>query len=98
MVPSSSSSETFRISGPSEDSWFMLSILSLPFLYFCCLALMRSILAKGTILLDLHLHPLWKASIKHMHTHRHIFHTAVSPTLKQKELHCSEGAGWEDQA
>lgn len=56
MVPSSSSSETFRISGPSEDSWFMLSILSLPFLYFCCLALMRSILAKGRILLDLRLH------------------------------------------
>ena len=43
-ILSSSSSESFWRSWPSPDSWVKLSILSLPFLYFCCLALMRSIL------------------------------------------------------
>lgn len=43
-ILSSSSSESFWMSWPSPDSWVKLSILSLPFLYFCCLALMRSIL------------------------------------------------------
>ena len=47
-ILSSSSSESFWRSWPSPDSWVKFSILSLPFLYFCCLALMRSILYNKT--------------------------------------------------
>ena len=47
-ILSSSSSESFWRSWSSPDSWVKFSILSLPFLYFCCLALMRSILYNKT--------------------------------------------------
>ena len=45
---SSSSSESFWRSWPSPDSWVKFSILPLPFLHFCCLALMQSILHNKT--------------------------------------------------
>ena len=44
----SSSSESFWRSWPSPDSWVKFSILPLRFLYFCCLALMQSILHNKT--------------------------------------------------
>ena len=47
-ILSSSSSESFWRSWPSPDSWVKFSILSLPFWYFCCLGLMRSILHNKT--------------------------------------------------